>query len=119
ITDNSGASLTKTYKIRAKYITEHFNGAAVPAVEKLKGFLFWDPFSATGLYDPIIYADVKKVPISGWDPSIDDRFTLLEWLVEEGEVVDQGQEIALIHSENNGNMRIRANASGKLSHLAE
>ena len=117
ITDSKGATLTRTYRIKPKHITEHFNGVAVPAVEKLKSFLFWDPFSAIGLYDPTIYADVKKVPITDWDPLVDDRFVLKKWLAGDGEFVELGQKIAVVHSEKNGYMPIKANTSGTLRQL--
>ncbi len=117
ITDSKGATLTRTYRIKPRHITEHFNGVAVPAVEKLKSFLFWDPFSAIGLYDPTIYADVKKVPITDWNPLVDDRFVLKKWLADDGEFVELGQKIAVVHSEKNGYMPIKANTSGTLRQL--
>ena len=60
ITDSKGATLTREFKIKPKAITEHFNGAAVPLVESLGNFLFWDPFTAFGIYDPVVYAEVAK-----------------------------------------------------------
>ena len=117
ITDRLGESISHTYKIKPEYITEHFNGAAVPVVEKLKRFLFWDPFSALGVYDPTVYAEVKKVPITGWTPSVKDSFTLQKWLVKDGTLIEKGSPIAVVHTQNNGYIQVKANATGNLRHL--
>ena len=117
IIDSQGNSISRTYKIKPDFITEYFNGAAVPAVEKLKSILFWDPFSAIGIYDPTVYADIKNVPITGWDPSVNDRYTLTKWLVPDGEYVVEGENIAVVHSGKNGYIQINANTSGTLKHL--
>src|SRR5690554_7653853 len=93
ISDRNGNSITRSYEIQPKIIAECFNSAAVPLVNKLGAFLFWDPFSALGIYDPIAYADVKKVPISGWDPTVKDRFVLQEWKVDNDDLVTEGDLI--------------------------
>lgn len=119
ITDSRGLSETRSYKIKPKKITEHFNGAAVPLVENLGSFLFWDPFSAIGIYDPIVYADVKKVPITGWEPGVEGVFTLQEWLVDNGTLVNEGDLIAIVESSGEGSINIYANATGRLTRLSE
>ncbi len=47
-------------------IGEKINNAFVPLVEKLGEILFFDPFSAIGIYDPIVYD-------KGGNPVIDDN----------------------------------------------
>jgi len=43
-----------------KNVSEHINDMFVPVVEGLDLVLFWDPFEAIGVYDPVIYkADGK------------------------------------------------------------
>src|SRR5690606_24505538 len=51
VTDALGKSVTERYEIKAKSITEIFNGFMTPAVSALGSVLFWDPFAASGLYD--------------------------------------------------------------------
>ncbi len=117
ITDAEQNTLTKSYRIPAESITENFNGAFKPIVDNLASILFWDPFSAIGLYDPIVYADEKNVPIPNWYSGIQDAYKLEEWLVKEGEHVDRNQSIAIIKSEKEGNIEVKASASGTLTHL--
>lgn len=119
ITDSRGTSISRKFKIKPEVITEHFNGAAVPLVESLGKFLFWDPFSAIGIYDPVVYADVKKVPIPGWSPSVEDRYVLKEWKVKQGEDVKEGDLIAVVNSSREGTVEIHANASGTLKQLTK
>ncbi|MBC9796502.1 amino acid carrier protein [Sinomicrobium weinanense] len=57
VTDAAGLSVTKEYKIPAKSITEIFNGTTQPIVDAIGSVLFWDPFAAVGIYDPVIYDD--------------------------------------------------------------
>ncbi len=119
ITDAAGTSITKSYTIKAEAITEHFNGTFVPIVASIEKVLFWDLFSAIGIYDPVIYADLKNVPVTGWTPSVEDRFILKQWLKPEGSSVDEGEEIAIVSSDKGEDMTISANASGTLRYLVD
>src|SRR5690554_177962 len=119
ITDSQGNSTTRSYEIKPGIITEYFNGAAVPLVKKLGAFLFWDPFSAIGIYDPVVYADIKKVPVTGWTPSIQDRFILSDWKVKNGNLVNEGDLIATVESSKKGEISIYANATGTLTQLSK
>ncbi|HSP13022.1 MAG TPA: amino acid carrier protein [Salegentibacter sp.] len=119
ITDSEGNSTTRSYKVEAEAITEHFNGTFVPIVQSMTAILFWDPFSAVGLYDPIAYADIKNVPTPGWEAGIEDRFILKEWVVAEGEHVEEGELIAIIGSDKGDDINTYANASGTLQYKVE
>jgi len=119
IRDSNGNSISRSYEIQPEKITEYFNSAAVPLVDKLGAFLFWDPFSAIGVYDPIVYADVKKVPISGWDPTVKDKFVLREWKVSNDDLVSEGDLIAVVESEKKGTIYIHANTTGNITQLAK
>ncbi|WP_304036307.1 SprB repeat-containing protein, partial [Mesonia mobilis] len=66
VQDSDGNTATVEAKVKAEAITEKFNGIFTPAVEGLTAVLFWDPFAAIGIYDPIVYADVKNVETPGW-----------------------------------------------------
>ncbi len=117
ITDSQGNSVTKRYTVEAKAITEHFNGTFVPLVESLTDFLFWDPFTVLGIYDPVVYSEKKNIPVPGWNPEVEDSFVLKEWIVEEGEYVEEGQFIAIVESAKQGEIETYSNATGKLVHL--
>ena len=118
ITDSQGLSVTKSYKVKAQAITEHFNGAFVPLVDHLSSFLFWDPFTAIGIYDPKVYSEALGVPVPGWTPGIEGEFVLQEWLLEEGAEVESGDPIAVVSSVH-GTNEVYANTDGYLHYLVE
>lgn len=117
ITDSRGNSVTKVYTVPTESITEVFNGTMTPAVNALGSVLFWDPFASFGLYDPIVYADVKRIPIPGWSPEVTDSFVLKQWLKEDGQKVRKGEAIAVITKGEGNDQTVRAEASGALKHL--
>ncbi len=119
VTDSQGNSVTKSFQIEAEAITEHFNGTFVPIVEGMTAVLFWDPFTALGVYDPKVYAEKKFVPTPEWAADAEDKFSLKEWMVEEGGHVEEGDLIAIVSSENSGELEVIANASGTVNHLVE
>ncbi|MGS2763903.1 amino acid carrier protein [Sinomicrobium sp. M5D2P9] len=57
VTDAKGLSVTRKYEVPAESITEIFNGTTQPIVDAIGSVLFWDPFAAVGMYDPVIYDD--------------------------------------------------------------
>ncbi|MDX1762030.1 MAG: alanine:cation symporter family protein, partial [Christiangramia sp.] len=116
VSDSEGNSVEKSYKVDAEAITEHFNGTFAPIVEGMGSVLFWDPFSAIGIYDPVVYADVKRIAAPEWDATESAKFTLKEWLVEEGEHVNEGDPVAIV-SKNGQDITAKANAAGSLDHL--
>jgi len=119
VTDASGASVTDTYKVETQAITEVFNGVMTPAVAALETVLFWDPFAAIGIYDPVAYADVKLVSTPGWSANIEEKFVLKQWLKPNGAEVREGDEIAVVSSNNTFDRTVVASASGELNHLVQ
>ncbi|HSI69865.1 MAG TPA: amino acid carrier protein [Gillisia sp.] len=119
ITDAEGTSTTRSYKVEAQAITEHFNGSFKPIVASMEKVLFWDLFSAIGIYDPVVYADVKNVPTPGWTAGIEDRFILKQWLKPENTRIEKGEPIAIVKSDSGEDMEVLANASGTLKYLVE
>jgi len=119
ITDAAGATLSKTYQVPSESITEIFNGTMTPAVNALGSVLFWDPFAAVGIYDPVVYADVKKIPVPTWKPADTDRYVLKQWLKAEGVKVKKGEEIAIVSRDQGGDVRVTASVSGTLKYLVE
>ncbi len=119
VTDATGQSVSKEFKIETQSITEVFNGTMTPAVGALGSVLFWDPFEATGIYDPVVYADVKLIGTPGWSATVEDRFVLKQWLVDEGTEVVNGDHIALVSSKDGSIDTVMATANGKLKYLVE
>tara|TARA_R110002051_G_scaffold241712_1_gene302032 strand:- start:4110 stop:6179 length:2070 start_codon:yes stop_codon:yes gene_type:complete len=117
ITDANGQSVSKSFKVKAEAITEIFNGTMTPAVSALGSVLFWDPFAAIGIYDPVVYADVKRVGVPDWSPDMNDKFTLTKWIKSEGSKVKKGEQIAVITNSAGEEIGINALASGALKHL--
>lgn len=117
VTDATGESVTKVFKVDTEAITEVFNGAMTPAVGALGSVLFWDPFAALGIYDPVAYADLKRVAIPGWSPDVENKYTLKKWLKSDGEKIRKGDAIAVISSASGADQTVASNASGTLSHL--
>ncbi len=119
VTDASGQSVTQEYKIDTQSITEIFNGNMTPAVSALGSVLFWDPFEATGIYDPVVYADEKRIATPGWSATIEDRFVLKQWLVDEGAEVVKGEKIALVSSKDGSVDTVLSTANGKIKYLVD
>ena len=117
VIDARGTSVTKEYTVPTEAITEVFNGAMTPAVGALGSVLFWDPFDALGIYDPVVYADVKKIGIPGWSPEVTDKYVLKRWIKAEGEKVKKGDAIAVISRQNGTDVTVNATVAGTLEHL--
>tara|TARA_B100000929_G_scaffold282506_1_gene262576 strand:+ start:563 stop:2650 length:2088 start_codon:yes stop_codon:yes gene_type:complete len=118
VSDSKGNSVEKEYQVDAEAITEHFNGTFAPVVASMGSVLFWDPFSAIGIYDPVVYADIKRVEAPDWDAQETAKFILKEWQVGDGEHVEKGDAIATV-SKNGQDITVNANANGKLEHFLD
>ncbi|MCF8716077.1 amino acid carrier protein [Joostella atrarenae] len=119
IKDAAGNSVEKVYKIETESITEVFNGTMTPAVAGLGSVLFWDPFAASGIYDPVVYADVKLISIPSWSADLEEKYTLQEWLKPEGASVKKGEKIAVVSKASGGTEPVFAEANGKLKYLVK
>ncbi|WP_224483510.1 amino acid carrier protein [Robertkochia aurantiaca] len=117
VTDAAGNSITKEFEIDTDGIPEVFNSTMTPAVAGLGSVLFWDPFAAVGIYDPVIYADKKMISIPGWTTQTTLQYTLSEWLVEDGAKVKKGQKIAVITTDDGEEIVAEAEANGAVEHL--
>lgn len=117
VTDSSGKSVTKVFTVESEAIAEIFNGTMTPAVSALGSVLFWDPFAAIGIYDPVVYADSKRIGVPNWSPELEDKFTLKTWLKGDGEKVKQGEDIAVLTNAAGEDQNIVSLANGTLNHL--
>jgi AGCS family alanine or glycine:cation symporter len=116
IMDASGNILEKTYKIKAESIVENFNGTFQPVVDAMGSVLFWDPFAATGIYDPVVYTNEKLLFSPGWEPGTESKFLLKEWLVDENQPVKKGQDIAIIDIDGE-TQTVQSEANGKIKYI--
>lgn len=114
VTDAVGDSKTAVFTVKSEAITEVFNGAMTPAVSALGSILFWDPFAAIGIYDPVVYADSKLIGVPNWTNQVDNKYVLKSWLVKEGAHVSKGDNIALITDKNGEEITVKSLASGTL-----
>ena len=116
VTDANGATFTGEYLIETESIVEVFNSTMTPAVSGLGSVLFWDPFAAMGIYDPVMYADKKMVSIPGWTTTTKQIYTLKEWLKEEGAHVAKGDDIAVLVTAEGEEIVAQATTNGVLEH---
>ncbi len=117
VTDANGVSVTKKFEIPAEAITEVVNSKVQPAVDFLGGILFWDPFAAVGIYDPVVYTNDREIPIPNWDATTSKTFSLKQWLIEDGGQVEAGDKIAIIESESGEEKEIFSEVDGTMNYL--
>ncbi|UPS91808.1 amino acid carrier protein [Bizionia sp. M204] len=117
VTDAAGNSKTVVYTVETEAITEVFNGTMTPAVSALGSVLFWDPFAAIGIYDPVVYADSKQIGIPNWTNEVQNKYTLKSWLKGDGENVLKDEPIAVIQDMAGNDITVNSSAKGKLKHL--
>lgn len=117
ITDAVGNSKTVVNTVKTHAITEVFNGTMTPAVAALGAVLFWDPFAAIGVYDPVVYSDAKRVGVPDWTNEVNNKYILKEWFQPEGAHVTKDTPIAVITDKDGKEIPITASVQGKLKHL--
>jgi len=116
VTDADGNSQTLAGVVKTESPEEKINAVFVPIVSGMSSFLFWDPFSALKIYDPVVYADLKNVKAAGWSNDDILKIVLKEWVIAEGELVKKGDFIAVVTQDNDRDVKMYANATGKLRH---
>lgn len=119
VTDAIGNEFSEKFTIPAKSITEIFNSNMQPAVDMLGGVLFWDAFSALGLYDPVVYTSDKQVPLPRLQVNDENDYIVRKWLVGEGSQVKIGDKIALLESAENKELTVYAPAEGILEQVTK
>jgi AGCS family alanine or glycine:cation symporter len=117
VIDSKGSTAAGVYQIKTEHITEILNGGAVPAVEAMGKILFWDPFTALGIYDPIVYAEGKNISIPDWEAGDLNKYTLKKWLKPNGDQVGIGDPIAIISVEGGEDLTVLSPSTGVFMHL--
>lgn len=116
VRDSLGSEIRLSGVVETKSGPEAINSFVKPIVGYMSDFLFWDPFSAIGIYDPVVYAELKNVKAPGWSNPEVTKIILKEWKIEEGSQVKKGDLIAIVTQDNVKDIEVYANAQGKLKH---
>ncbi len=114
ISDAYNEEVIKNITIKAESITENFNKVFDPVVAVMGKVLFWDPFAAIGLYDPVVYTDKEMIKTPEWKATTEKIFILKEKLVEEGSRVEKGDYIAIISIDKEDADTVKATDNGKI-----
>ncbi|GGW57549.1 AGCS family alanine or glycine:cation symporter [Winogradskyella epiphytica] len=119
VSDANGNSVSKEFKIPAESITEIFNSKVQPAVDVLGAILFWDPFAALGVYDPVVYSSSIniKLPLKNKVTNLD--YEVEKWLVADGSSVKKGEDIVVLLSNQNEKSTVVALADGTINHITK
>jgi AGCS family alanine or glycine:cation symporter len=119
ITDANNQEINKKITIKAESITENFNAVFDPVVEIMGDVLFWDPFNAIGLYDPIVYTDKEMIKTPDWNARTDKTFILKEKLAQDGQQVKKGDPIAIVSINKQDADTVKATAKGEINFNVE
>ncbi|MGY0393069.1 amino acid carrier protein [Bizionia sp. KMM 8389] len=117
VSDANGDSKTAVFTVKSEAIAEMFNGTMTPAVGALGSILFWDPFAAIGIYDPVVYADSKQIGVPDWTSETDNKYTLVKWLKADGAKVVTDEPLAVIKDKTGKEITVNSSAKGSLKHL--
>lgn len=115
VSDSKNQLASKKIIIEATSITENFNAVFSPWVKVMSKVLFWDPFAAIGLYDPVLYTNKKMIDTPKWTATTDSTFILHKKLVHDGDQVQKGDEIANILIADGALVTAKTTASGKVN----
>lgn len=119
VTDAHGKTASEQFTIPAKSITEIFNSNVQPAVDVLGAVLFWDPFAAFGIHDPVVYTTYNNIRVPNLNMDSEGEFQLKSWLVSNNEKVTKGQAVAIIENSSNKEVTIYSKDEGRLKQLME
>lgn len=81
--------------------------------------LFWDPFAAIGLYDPVVMTDQEMIRTPDWNARTDKIFILKEKLVADGEQVKEGDPLAIVSIDKQDADTVKATADGEINFNVE
>jgi AGCS family alanine or glycine:cation symporter len=63
-------------------VSERIDQAFRPAVDAINSILFWDPFTAMGIYDPVVYDDFGQPILDNNGNPVESRLPLIVfWLI--------------------------------------
>ena len=116
VVDVTGESIKLEGKVQPQSTEERINAVFLPVVNGMASVLFWDPFAAMGMYDPVVYADERRVFAKGYKQEDVQKIFLMKWYKEEGEEAKEGERIALLRRNTNDTISVYAPEQGKVHH---
>lgn len=119
IFDAAGDSATFTGEVPVNSTEERINSVVLPAVNALSSVLFWDLFTAIGIYDPVIYAEEYRVFANGYKSDDIKKIFIQKWYQPEGTEVREGEKLVLLRRNKRDTVTIFAKESGKVHHWFE
>jgi len=114
VSDVDGNEAILKGEVPASSTEERINSIFLPVVNGMSTVLFWDPFAAIGIYDPVVYADKLPVFATGFKEDGVERIFLMKWYVPDGAEVREGQKLALIRRNTSDTLTIFSPDDGKL-----
>ncbi len=119
VSDATGAEMELTGMVPISSTEERINSVFLPLVNAISSVLFWDPFEAIGVYDPVVYANERRLYTTTARQTTLRRIFLMEWYKEDGAVVTKGEKLALIRRNVNDTLTLFAPESGILERWNE
>lgn len=119
VSDAAGNEIFLEGHIEPESTEERINSVFLPLVNGMASFLFWDPFSAVGLYDPVVYADERRIIADGLKDLTVNEIVLERRYVPEGGHVNEGDSIALLRHNGQEVFTLIAPKSGIVSYEVE
>lgn len=116
ITDATGASLDLDGVVPPESAEERINSVFLPIVNVMQTLLFWDPFSALGIYDPVVYADQYRFFALGYKEDNVRKIFIQKWYQPEGAEVRRGDKLALLRRNSGDTITVYAQEPGRVHH---
>jgi AGCS family alanine or glycine:cation symporter len=119
--DESGSTESESdkKKERREKVAEEAGGVSTainsvfePVVAALEKVLFWDPFEAVGIYDPVVYSDTVRVSVPTRKGVNVSKAYLLEWYVADMDEVQRGDRIGDVVNSRDDTLAIYAPGTG-------
>ena len=95
VTDAAGDTVKETFEVQPLSISERFEGVVMIVKEWMDKILFFDPFSALGLYDPVFYAGRRAIEMPSRSGE-GTKITFEEREVPDGQAVEREALLALV-----------------------
>lgn len=112
----SNLSIAAESQENKETLSKKIDNAFRPVVDALSVVLFWDPFEAIGIYDPVVYSEKAIVKAPGFKDKEVSVITIKSWNVAQNDVVKKGDIIGQVET-NKGLMNIIATDDGKINIL--
>lgn len=114
VRDSTGETTELTGKVPVGSTEERINSVFLPLVNAISSVLFWDPFEFVGIYDPVVYADERRLYTVKPEQTNLRKVILMQRYKQEGEEVKRGDKLALIKRNINDTLTVFAAEPGTI-----